>query len=582
MINIINFEKSINTTILNRGKDYFSNGNVTEVEEIENVWTAEVQGSETYNVEININKNLEVVKFFCSCPYEGMVCKHTVAVFYVIQQEVNKPKILINKKINIFETIIKKVTISEYQDFIRSYSVNNKKFKAEFELYFSEKDGRIDIEAKYLDLFKKIEKKHTDRGFIDYRSSISFSKEVDRLIDTGLEYVKKNNVKDALSLAKAILNPLMKSIENTDDSRGSIGGSIQSAIELIDVMLDKPNIAFDIKEQIFELVKKELNDKIYFDYGDFGYELLSVFEKSAIQLNKSNDFLEHLDIEISKLTGKYDNYRKEYYQKTKISFLREIGRNEEAENIIYQNIDIVDVRLNEVKKHIDKKDYKTAKKLINEGIKIAEEKQHPGTVLQWNKELLQIAIAEKDVKLVRFYTKLFAFDRGFSEDYYKQWKATFNEGDWENEIENYINETINRITEKWKKNSKNDYWYPKYPPIISSELPSIYIAEGYLDRLLILVQQSNSLDITLNFHSKLLVKYPKELIKIYIPNLEDYGLKVSDRNGYIDLVGKMQKIIKDIPDGKFEIILVAQTLKEKFSIKPRRPAMIEELDKILK
>ena len=68
---------------------------------------------------------------------------------------------------------------------------------------------------------------------------------------------------------------------------------------------------------------------------------------------------------------------------------------------------------------------------------------------------------------------------------------------------------------------------------------------------------------------------------IYLPCLEAYGIAASDRGKYADLVQKMKRIMKDIPTGKERILALAQKLKEQFSVKPRRPAMIEELNKIV-
>ena len=580
MLKTTDFEKKIDAIILKRGKDYFSSGFVVEVEENDGVWTAEVEGSETYNVKIVVNKKLEIVQQSCDCPYEGLICKHEVAVFFAIQKMITKN--LTIKKSNIFDNILQKVTVSEFQDFIRSYCIKNKKFKTEFELYFSDKDERIDIETKYADLLKNIIRNHTKQGFIDYRSANGFAIEVDKLIKTGFGYLANNNVKDAFLLVKAILHPLTETIEYSDDSNGSIGGSIENTIDLLVKIIEKQNISFDIKEKIFDFAKNELNKKIYFDYGDFGDGLLSVFETLSIQLSKTNDFIDYIDLEVLKLTGEYDNYRKESLQKLKIQFLKEIGRNDEVEKLILQNIDIFEVRMNEVNKAIIKEDYDIAKSLVNEGIKIAEDKKHSGTVFKWNKELLKIAILEEDIELIRFFTKLFAFDTSFSKEYYNQWKTTFTKDDWKTEIENYIINTINRLTKIWEENNKKAYWKTNYPPLISSELPSIYITEGYLDRLLVLVQENSSLQTTLNYHSNLMKIFPNELIQIYIPTLEAYGVKMNDRNGYKDLVNIMEKIIKEIPDSKQEILEVASKLKEKFSLKPRRPAMIEELDKILK
>ena len=579
MMKIIDFEKTIDPTILKRGSDYFSNGYVAELEENGGLWVAEVNGSENYNVEITINKIREIVKYSCDCPYDGMICKHTVAVLYAIQKELLNS--LNVKKSNVFENILNKVTATEYQKFIRSYSLKNKKFKTEFELYFSDKDERVAIETNYRDLLKKIIRNHKSQGFINYSSSNRFAKEVEILINTGYEYLANNNVKDAFLLVKAILHPLTETIEYSDDSNGSIGNSIGNTIDLLEKIIEKPNIPFDIKEKVFDFTRSELNKKIYFDYGDFGDGLLYIFETLSIELSKTDDFINYIDIEVSKLNGKHDNYRKENLQKIMIQFLKKIGKNDEAEIFILQNMDIVEVRLNEVSKNIMNCDYNTAKKLILEGIKIAEDKKHPGTVSQWNRELLKIAILEKDIKLIRYFTRLFAFDNRFSKEYYNQWKSTFSNDNWKNEIENHINERVKEITNKWESD-KNNFWSRRHPQLISSELPSIFIEEGFLDRLLLLVQQEDNLNTILYYHPYLIKMFPKELIKIYIPILEIYGVKMNDRSGYADLVNKMEKIIKDIPEGKEEILAVARKLREQFSVKPRRPAMIEELDKLLK
>ena len=95
------------------------------------------------------------------------------------------------------------------------------------------------------------------------------------------------------------------------------------------------------------------------------------------------------------------------------------------------------------------------------------------------------------------------------------------------------------------------------------------------------MQQANNLNTTLGYHSYLVPIYPKELLKLYLPALEDYGLKSNGRSDYAYLAEKMKKVMKDIPEGKEKIIAIAQSLIQKFSYKPRRPAMIEELNKVL-
>jgi hypothetical protein len=69
---------------------------------------------------------------------------------------------------------------------------------------------------------------------------------------------------------------------------------------------------------------------------------------------------------------------------------------------------------------------------------------------------------------------------------------------------------------------------------------------------------------------------------MYVVQLEEFGVGSNGRGEYKDLVRKMKAIIKDIPEGKTKILGVAQKLKGMFSSKPKRPALLEELDTILK
>ena len=217
---------------------------------------------------------------------------------------------------------------------------------------------------------------------------------------------------------------------------------------------------------------------------------------------------------------------------------------------------------------------------MEEGIKIAQSKSHPGKVEQWKKELLRIAVAEKDTAAIRLYTKYFAFSQWFSPAYYQQWKETFTQQEWKVVIESHLNETIKKVTDEWMKN-KHKMWRPTaYPPLLQY-VGSIYIMEKYWDRLLKLVQQANDLNITLEYHPHLVKNYPAELLAIYLPAFEEYGTQANDRSAYADLDWKMKKIITDIPEGKEKIIAIAKRLITKFSVKPRRPAMIEELTKVL-
>lgn len=105
----------------------------------------------------------------------------------------------------------------------------------------------------------------------------------------------------------------------------------------------------------------------------------------------------------------------------------------------------------------------------------------------------------------------------------------------------------------------------------------IYIQEKYWDSQLALVKQEADLFTILEYHKYLSKKWPGELVEIYLQAFERRADKCNSRSEYAELAGKMKMVINDIPVAKPKIILLVKNLKQKY---PRRPAMIEELDKI--
>ena len=75
------------THILERGLNYYEEGYVTSLEQTSTGYTAVVEGTEDYDVEIEIRDD-RVYDMTCTCPYaeEGNYCKHVAAVLYEIEE----------------------------------------------------------------------------------------------------------------------------------------------------------------------------------------------------------------------------------------------------------------------------------------------------------------------------------------------------------------------------------------------------------------------------------------------------------------------------------------------------------------
>jgi hypothetical protein len=578
MLTLRKFELQINDTLVRRGRDYYESAAVVNLEETEKgCWHAEVIGNNTYTVGIALFKKDQIKSYSCSCPYDGDICKHVLAVLFLLRDELMNdsvsPKTLPGDD---FDASLQKISLEEYQEFIQAYAAGDKKFKALFESRFADKDKDINPEERYTALLKSIIQHNSNGDFIDYRSVRTLTGEINALMDVGRQFVEKENFRGAFVVARPVLTEVIELLTYCDDSDGYIGDTINSAVKLIMDIAKAESVTLDLQEEIFDFVQAAISRSIYFEYGDFGYEMVNVYQLLALKLGRTEVYLNLINGLITMAAADQYSYRQDYFLVQKISFLKAVGNVTDAQTLVHQHLDIVDVRRGEVNSLIAQKDFSSAKKLIADGIELARKKGHRGTAADWQKELLHIAVLENDASMIRHYTKHFAFDDGFDPVYYNQWKNTFTIAEWEVEIERYIEERIAAVEQQYQLD-KGKAWYSPYTLLLDLLAP-VYIEEEYWDRLLALMREETDLDRLLQYHDYLVKRYPMQLLAIYLPAFERKGDIVGNRSQYADLAAKMKMVITTIPEGREGIIAVAQAINRKYS---RRPAMVKELNTVI-
>jgi uncharacterized Zn finger protein len=128
------FETEIERKILDRGFDYYENNNVIDVENLGNgEFSAVVEGSEDYEVFIEISKG-KVVEHSCDCPYDwGDVCKHVVAVLYYIRDtEILGESIDKEGVKSQLQLIIDDMSEQDIRDYVLFYALRNRQFREDF------------------------------------------------------------------------------------------------------------------------------------------------------------------------------------------------------------------------------------------------------------------------------------------------------------------------------------------------------------------------------------------------------------------------------------------------------------------
>ncbi len=126
-----NFEFAIEPKILQRGADYFRNGNVQNIQKVgENEFSAWVAGGDDYNVFIKFDGE-NIVESECDCPYDwGDTCKHVAAVlFHFKNKGVKTADNALSRKL---DSLLTNLSNQELRDYVRNKLRRDRKFRNAF------------------------------------------------------------------------------------------------------------------------------------------------------------------------------------------------------------------------------------------------------------------------------------------------------------------------------------------------------------------------------------------------------------------------------------------------------------------
>ncbi len=563
---IKDFELNIPPEILERGKDYYNNKHIVSLNENEpGMWSAVVVGTEDYNVNIEID-NDEVEYWECDCPFEGEVCKHVAAVLYAIsknepqEKKAAKDKTGKKKKVNDIDTIFEKTSKDELREFIVSQFSQNRNLRNSFTSHFAEYIGGNSV-SKYKTLIKNIIHTAEDRaGFVDYRSARQLTLNLMSLLNQAKMLLEKRNRVESLVIVKAVIEEVPLLARHMDDSDGGIRDILDYAFELFSLIIEKAPP--ELKDRLFQYCTDEYPKLKYHD-NDFEEGFLIILPGLITTGEQENIFLKMIDkqIEVEK-RKQFPEYGVGSLLKLKYDFLSSGNRKEEAWELIEANKQYSELMKILVDEKIKNKDFIKAVELCFEGIKIAEEKRHPGTVKDWMEKLLSIYERTNNIIEIRKIAGNLFLDQFYEMNYYKKLKSTYDKEEWKNVCENIIEKVKN-------KNRIGSY-------ADADILAKIFIEENYKERLLKLIQINASRINFVDEYSKYLISaYPDKILSFY-----EEGIKVlaknAGRNIYNEIAGYLKKM-KKITGGEEKVNAIIMDFR---IIYKNRKAMMEILAKI--
>lgn len=591
MITLDNFEDFVPYKIWMRGEEYYETDAVSELEEISpGEWTATVEGTDDYNVEISMDGN-EIESWYCDCPYDGEICKHVVATLLAIRDNRKKAGNSIFSKMKIkaeeapvleeikevgkqpcpslvdIQQLLSFIDPQELSKFICEYASTNLEFKTalsnhfiakELSLSSKGKDYRIEIQK----VFKGFGYHKRSRYHNRYDNYDRDWKTIFNQMDTFLEKADFFLNLEAMDNSIAIALQVLRSIgENYDDELlydDGISSSdyCEQAGDLLLKVIEHPKTTQAQKMEILQGLREIAEISIFREYDLYDVDELMMQINLSIQpAEKALELIDEL-LEVRK--GTCDIYQ---LVLRKVNLLLEQNEEQKADDTIRQYLYLTEIRRMEVDKLIARCQYDEAICLLNDGIEIAEREMHSGTVGEWLKMKLDIYEITHRVSEVIDTCRLLFVVGSDKLIYYSKLKTLVPKEQWKSFLDRMMKEA-----------ELSDYF-----SFVGNDKAEIYVKEKDNDSLFSLLSsvRYNQLEALMKYAHYLKDTHSEKLIAIYTFLLNDYAERNLGREHY-EFIARVLSCIRKLNGGQ----AVVKSLVAEFRIKyKRRPAMMEVLGK---
>lgn len=561
-MNLDNFESYIDKKIVARGYDYYENDYVTLVEETEdNVYEGEVEGSELYTVEVELDEQANIVDSKCDCPYDlGEYCKHQVAVFLSLRDiRNNKDPEAVHKSVQKkrkaldIEKILSERTKDELVQFLLAIAAEYEEIKQRIELNFNDGNDEDEI-SKSIALMRTFIRNNSDRhGFVAYGDTDEAVKGADLVLEKARSAFEKNKTMHALELALCVIHEMVDLLEGADDSDGVVGGVIEESFAFISEIIQDEELSSVDKESIFNKLVEEVSNRRYEGWTDWRLELLGSCSELAVTPILRNKLENHL-VSIIKNEKVYTwsgSYFVERVNLIRYHMLEQYDGPKKAQEFIEQNLHYSEFREIAIESAMRRKDYDSVIKLTLDGEE--KDKDKRGLVNRWKEYRYKAFQLSGKLEEQRAIAMEFILDGSF--EYYKELKRTYDQREW---LSVYLK--IIFLLENQKKTYHDIY-------------TRILIEEGEKQKLLAYVKGRPST--VEHFYKQLIPEFTEEVYNLFLQYIEQTAARASNRKAYQGVCAIILNLQK--AGGEEQALAIKHRLFNKYA---NRPAFRDELSRV--
>jgi len=574
-MNLNNFENYIEKKILARGYDYYENNYVTSVEETEeNVFEAEVEGTELYTVEVELDDQANIIDTQCDCPYDmGDYCKHQVATFLAVRdmknnlskeynqisqdsgdsESVLKSPVPKKRKAPNIEKILSDRTKEELVEFLLDIANEYEEIKRRIELNFDDGNDEAEL-SKAIALIRTYINNNSDRhGFVAYGDTGEAVRGAELVLEKAHFALEQNKPVHALQLSLCVIQEMMDLLQGADDSDGVIGGVIEESLAFIDEMSGDEELKPIHKETMFTKLIEEASHRQYNGWTDWRIDLL----ESCSELADTSDLRGKLEnylilmLENEKGDSWGFNYLAERVNLIRYHLVEKHDGQKKAQEFIENNLQYSNFREMAIKSAMNKKDYDYVIKLTLDGED--KDKSLRGLVNQWKNYRHEAFKLSGKINEQRGMATDFILDGSF--DYYKELKNTYATNEWTS-----VYPKIIFLLENQKKTYQDVY-------------TRILIEEGEKQKLLEYVQGS-PLSVE-TYYRHLIPEFKEEVYLLFLQHIEQSASRAGNRKDYQRVCAIIRNLIK--AGGKERALEIKLKLFNKYA---NRPAFRDELSRV--
>lgn len=519
--------------IADRGRHYFEHGKVREIRETASGrYQAIVHGSAMYSVWLKLDKGLRIQSGGCDCPYDD-ACKHMAALWYALQAQLETQSMsqsLADLLARADEAALRKILMKLSED----------------EMVQERLTALLQPEKREEIYQQQIRQMFTRTGY-DYYDAMDLGVEV----QDWLGAVAQDGdaaVADALPL---LMPRLIRAYERMDDSGGILADAIDSAVELLDQATRE-----NAPESLIRCLDKCLKDDRYFDYGDSGYKLYHIRARIWQQNGQWKAWQKYVDTRLAKA----DEWDSKFWAMARWQLFQAQGDTAGAQDWFERHLYLPEFRKIAVVQAIGQQNWAEAERLLREGMALAENKEHFGTLHDWKLQLF--ALMQQTGADIRALAEDLAFYNGnLSLPHYQVWKATFAEAEWPSEFE--------RLLARLAKSA----WL----------CAEILQHEQEFDLLLSVLKQYANLSLTTldHFSPSFPEPYHDQVVDCYLTVFDKEIAQAHNRKQYRQLAKQLKMLGKRYPEQLQAVNAFAAEIKARNNTKLyRRPALLEEWERV--